>query len=87
MNMEIVVPDQFMGTVIGDISSRRGRVLGSEKRGNVTVIKSNAPLAEMSGYATTLRSLTEGRGFFYMEPSHYEEVPQNLVEKMKSQKQ
>lgn len=86
MKMEIVTPDEFMGTTIGDISSRRGKVLGTEKRGNVVVIKAYSPLAEMSGYATTIRSLTQGRGFFYMEPSHYEEVPQNVVQRMVSEK-
>ncbi|OGK14023.1 translation elongation factor G [Candidatus Roizmanbacteria bacterium RIFCSPHIGHO2_01_FULL_38_15] len=79
MRLEITVPDEFMGAAIGDISSRRGKILGTEKRNKVTVIKTYAPLAELSGYATVLRSLTEGRGVFYMEPSHYEPVPQNIV--------
>ena len=82
MKMEVVVPDEFMGVAIGDLSSKRGKILGTQKRGNVTVIKAYAPLAEMSGYATTLRSLTQGRGFFYMEPSHYEQVPRNIIQKM-----
>lgn len=82
MKMEITVPEPFMGTTIGDLSSKRGKILGTEKRGNAVVIKAYAPLAELSGYATTLRSLTQGRGFFYMEPSHYEEVPQNIIQKM-----
>ena len=85
MRLEITVPDDFMGTAIGDVSSRRGKVLGTEKKNKVTVIKAYAPLAELSGYATVLRSLTEGRGVFYMEPSHYEEVPQNLVQEMLKQ--
>lgn len=84
MKLEITVPDEFMGTAIGDVSSRRGKVLGTEKRSRVTVIKAYAPLAELSGYATILRSLTEGRGVFYMEPSHYEEVPAGLVAAMKN---
>jgi len=82
MKLEVTVPDNFMGTVIGDISSRRGKILGTEKRAKVTVIKSYVPLAELSGYATVIRSLTEGRGFFYMEPSHYEEVPKNIIKTM-----
>jgi elongation factor G len=86
MKMETTVPDEFMGTVIGDLSSRRGKILGTEKRGNSTIVKANAPLAELSGYATTIRSLTQGRGFFYMEPSHYEEVPRSIVEEMKSKR-
>jgi len=85
MKLEVTVPDAFMGTAIGDISSRRGKVLGTEKRNRVTIIKAYAPLAELSGYATVLRSLTEGRGVFYMEPSHYEEVPKNIVASMKEQ--
>lgn len=86
MKMEVTVPDEHMGTVIGDLSSRRGRVLGSDKRGNVTVIQAYAPLAEMSGYVTTIRSMTQGRGFSYMEPSHYEEVPVSIIEKMKTER-
>lgn len=82
MKLEITVPDDFMGVAIGDISSKRGKILGTEKRGRATVIKAYAPLAELSGYVTTLRSLTEGRGISYMEPSHYEEVPQNVVKSM-----
>ena len=84
MKLEVTVPDNFMGTAIGDISSRRGKILGTEKRNKVTVIKAYAPLAELSGYATVLRSLTEGRGVFYMEPSHYEEVPKNIIASMQS---
>lgn len=84
MKLEITVPDEFMGTAIGDVSSRRGKILGTEKKNRVTAIKAYAPLAELSGYATVLRSLTEGRGVFYMEPSHYEEVPKNLVAQMQN---
>jgi len=82
MKLEVTVPENFMGVVIGDISSKRGKILGTEKRAKAVVIKGTVPLAEMSGYATVLRSLTEGRGIFYMEPSHYEEVPQNIVNSM-----
>lgn len=82
MKLEVTVPENFMGVVIGDISSKRGKILGTEKRARAVVIKGTVPLAEMSGYATILRSLTEGRGIFYMEPSHYEEVPQNIVKGM-----
>ena len=82
MKLEVTVPENFMGVVIGDVSAKRGKILGSEKRSRAVVIKAYVPLAEMSGYATTIRSLTEGRGFFYMEPSHYEEVPRNIVAAM-----
>ncbi|NCO88335.1 elongation factor G, partial [Candidatus Roizmanbacteria bacterium] len=66
MKLEMTVPEEFMGEVIGDISSKRGRILGTEKRSKLVVIKTSSPLAELSGYSTSLRSLTEGRGFFYM---------------------
>ncbi len=82
MKLEVTVPEEFMGVAIGDISSKRGKILGTEKRTRAVVIKSYVPLAELSGYATIIRSLTEGRGFFYMEPSHYEEVPQQLTRAM-----
>ncbi|MEI6326692.1 MAG: elongation factor G [Candidatus Roizmanbacteria bacterium] len=82
MRMEINVPDEYMGTVIGDISSKRGSIASTEKKGKTTIIKAVAPLSELSGYVTTLRSLTQGRGTSYMEPSHYEEVPMNIVKEM-----
>lgn len=82
MKLEVTVPEEFMGVVIGDISSKRGKILGTEKKSRAVIIKATVPLAEMSGYATILRSLTEGRGIFYMEPSHYEEVPQNIIASM-----
>jgi elongation factor G len=87
MKLEVTVPENFMGVVIGDISSKRGKILGTEKRSRAVVIKGYVPLAEMSGYATIIRSLTEGRGIFYLEPSHYEEVPKNIVKAMVEKKQ
>lgn len=86
MKMEVTVPDEFMGVTIGDLSSKRGKILGTEKKGKATVIRAYAPLAELSGYVTTLRSLTEGRGIPYIEPSHYEEVPQNIIKSMQENK-
>ncbi len=86
MKLEVTIPETAMGVVIGDISSKRGRILGTEKRSRSVVIKTYAPLAELSGYATILRSLTEGRGFFYLEPSHYEEVPKNILANMLNKK-
>ncbi len=80
MKVEVSTPDEFMGDVIGDLSSKRAQVSGTEKRGLMTVINATAPLSELSGYATKLRSLTQGRASYYMEPSHYEEVPRNLAE-------
>jgi len=79
MKLEVTVPEEFMGVVIGDISSKRGKILGTEKHSKSVIIKTSSPLAELSGYATSLRSLTQGRGFFYMEPSHYEQVPTNIL--------
>jgi len=86
MKLEVTIPENFMGVAIGDISSKRGKILGTEKRARAVVIKSYVPLSELSGYATTIRSLTEGRGIFYMEPSHYEEVPKALAAAMVANK-
>jgi elongation factor G len=80
MKVEVSTPDEFMGDVIGDLSSKRAQVSGTEKRGLMTVINAQAPLSELSGYATKLRSLTQGRASYYMEPSHYEEVPKNITD-------
>lgn len=80
MKVEVTTPEQFMGDVIGDLSARRAQILGTEQRGNVRIINALAPLAELTGYVTTLRSLTQGRAYAYMEPSHYEEVPKNIAE-------
>ncbi len=82
MKLEVTIPDEFMGVVIGDISSKRGKILGTDKRGRATIIKAYVPLAELSGYVTSLRSLTQGRGVSYMEPSHYEEVPANVLKNL-----
>jgi len=79
MKIEVAAPEEFMGEVIGDLSSKRARIESTEARGNTRVIKALGPLAEMFGYATTLRSLTSGRAGFNMEPSHYEEIPANIA--------
>lgn len=86
MLLEVVVPEEFMGVSIGDLSAKRGKILGTEKRASSIIIRANVPLSEMSGYATIIRSLTQGRGIPYMEPSHYEEVPQNIIAKMKAER-
>ncbi len=80
MKLEVSTPDEFMGDVIGDLSSKRSQISGTEKRGMMTVVLAMTPLSELSGYATKLRSLTQGRASYYMEPSHYEEVPHNLAD-------
>ena len=80
MSLEIVTPEEYMGDVIGDLNSRRGRIVNIEKRGNVQVIQGQAPLAEMFGYATDLRSKTQGRATYTMQFSHYNEVPKGVSE-------
>ncbi|MEE8044348.1 MAG: elongation factor G [Thermodesulfobacteriota bacterium] len=84
MKVEVVVPEDFMGTVMGNLSSRRGKILGSELRGAMQAIKSEVPLSEMFGYATELRSMTEGRGTFTMEFGHYSALPAVLTEDLKT---
>jgi len=79
MSLEVVIPSDFLGDVIGDLSARRGRIEETKDRGNLKVIDAKIPLAEMFGYATNLRSLTEGRGTFTMEFDTYEEVPGNIA--------
>ncbi|MCG0238209.1 MAG: elongation factor G [Firmicutes bacterium] len=80
MKVEVTVPEEYMGDVIGDINARRGRIEGMEARGGVQVVRAYVPLAEMFGYATDLRSKTQGRGTYTMLFSHYEEVPKNVAD-------
>jgi elongation factor G len=82
MAIEVVTPEEFIGTVIGDLSSRRGRVEGQEQRGNAVVVKGSVPLASMFGYATDLRSSTQGRATYTMQFDRYEEVPANIAEEI-----
>ncbi|NLU36174.1 MAG: elongation factor G [Clostridiales bacterium] len=82
MKVEVTVPEEYMGDVIGDINSRRGRIEGMKPQGNAQVIRAFVPLAEMFGYATDLRSRTQGRGVYVMQLSHYEEVPASVMEKI-----
>jgi len=84
MKVEVVVPEDFMGQVIGDLSSRRGKVQGTELRGQLQGVQSEVPLSEMFGYATDVRSLTEGRATFTMEFSTYSNVPTNIYEQLRS---
>lgn len=86
MKVEVTTPDEYMGDVIGDLSSKRAQIVGTQRRGNTTIILAQVPLAELSGYATTIRSLSKGRASYYMEPSHYEEVPKNIQEKIIAKK-
>ena len=82
MDVEVIVPDEYMGNVMGDLTSRRGKPMGQESRGNALSIKAMVPLAEMFGYATSLRSNTQGRGNFTMVLDHYEEVPKSISEEI-----
>ncbi len=86
MKTSVIVPDEYIGDVIGDINSRRGLVQGQEVRTGATQIDAFIPLSNMFGYATSLRSRTQGRGQYVMEPSHYSEVPKNIAEKLISEK-
>ena len=82
MSVETVTPEEFLGDVIGDINSRRGKVQNIERRGNAQVIRAQAPLSEMFGYATDLRSMTQGRATYTMQFLHYEEVPKGVSEEI-----
>ena len=82
MKVEVIVPDSYMGDVIGDLSARRGRIETLEARSGDEMIHSFVPLSEMFGYATDLRSKTQGRGMFTMSFDHYEEVPKSIAEKV-----
>ncbi|MDD5496048.1 MAG: elongation factor G [Candidatus Omnitrophica bacterium] len=82
MDLEVTVPEQYLGEVIGDINSRRVKIISIQDRSNLKVVRGYAPLSEMFGYATTVRSLTQGRATYTMEPSFYQEVPKNISEKI-----
>lgn len=82
MKVEVVMPEEYLGDIMGDITSRRGRVEGMEARGNAQVVSASVPLSEMFGYATSLRSTTQGRGTYSMVFDHYEEVPKSISEEI-----
>ncbi|WCK54689.1 elongation factor G [Aneurinibacillus sp. Ricciae_BoGa-3] len=82
MKVEVVVPEEYMGDIMGDVSSRRGRIEGMDARGNAQVVRAFIPLSEMFGYATSLRSRTQGRGTYSMHFDHYEEVPRNIADEI-----
>jgi elongation factor G len=84
MNVEVVCPADYMGDILGDLSSRRGKIGGMTQRGEAQVIGASVPLAEMFGYSTTLRSQSQGRAVYSMEFSHYEEVPKSKAEEIVS---
>ena len=83
MNMEVTVPEQFMGDIMGDLNGKRGRIMGMEpQEGGIQVINAQVPLSEMQDYAIALKSITQGRGSFKMEFASYEEVPARLAEEI-----
>ena len=82
MSFEVVTPDEYLGDVIGDLNSRRAKIESIDQRGNAKIIKGLVPLGEVCGYATSIRSLTQGRATYTMEPSCYQEVPKNIIEKI-----
>jgi elongation factor G len=84
MDVEVVSPGDFVGSVIGDINSRRGQIRSQEMRGNATVIRANVPLANMFGYVSQLRSMSQGRAMYTMQFAHYAEVPRNVAEEVKA---
>ncbi len=84
MKVEVTTPKEYMGDIIGDLSSKRAQIMGTQDRSNATIILAQVPLAELSGYATALRSMSKGRASYYMEASHYDEVPSNIIAQMQS---
>ena len=84
MKVSVIVPDEYTGTVIGDLSSRRGQIQGQETRTGTVQVDALVPLSEMFGYTSDLRSNTQGRGQYSMEPHSYQEVPKNIAEKIMS---
>jgi elongation factor G len=82
MKVEVNMPDEFMGDVLGDLNARRGHILGMENRGTTAIVRAQVPLANMFGYATQLRSMTQGRATYSMEFAHYQEVPKSVAEEI-----
>ena len=82
MKVEIVTPEDYFGDLMGDVSSRRGNITGTDDRNGAKIIDAEIPLSEMFGYATDLRSRTQGRGQYTMQFSHYNEVPKSVAEKI-----
>jgi len=82
MQVEVSIPDEYLGDVMGNLNARRGKIEGTDIRGGAQIVKALMPLSEMFGYATDLRSKTQGRGTFTMQFSHYNEVPKSLMEKL-----
>ena len=86
VKVEVTVPEEYMGDVMGDLNARRGRIEGMEARAGAQIIRAQVPMSEMFGYATVLRSRTQGRGTYSMEFDHYDEVPKNIQEQIVGKK-
>ena len=86
MKVEVTTPEEFMGDIIGDLSAKRAQIMGTASRRNVRIVSALVPLAELSGYVTRIRGLSQGRASAYMEPSHYEEVPGNIAEQLAAER-
>jgi elongation factor G len=82
MKVEVILPEEFLGDVIGDLNSRRGTIDGMDSQGSTSVVRAHVPLATMFGYATDLRSMTQGRATYSMEFSHYDDVPATLASEL-----
>jgi len=86
MKVENITPDEFQGDIMGDLNRRRARIMGIETKGNLCTVAAEVPLAEMFGYATAIRSLSKGRSSYSMEPSHFEQVPEQVKAAILDQK-
>ena len=82
VTLTVTIPDEFMGDIIGDLSSRRGKVLGSDSQAGITEVRAHVPMSEILRYAPDLRAMTAGQGMFTVEFDHYEEAPANIMEKV-----
>ena len=79
MKVENITPEEYQGDIMGDLNRRRGKISGIEAKGHLAIVTAEVPLAEMFGYATAIRSLSKGRSSYSMEPSHFEQVPANVL--------
>ena len=86
MKVNVIVPDEYMGNVIGDLNSRRGQINNQESEGGTARVTALVPLSEMFGYATDLRSKTQGRGQYSMEPDEYQQVPKSVADKIMAER-
>jgi elongation factor G len=84
MKVEVVTPEEYLGSVIGDLNSRRGQILGTDTRGNAQVVNAMVPLANMFGYVSQLRSMSQGRAAYTMQFDHYEQVPQAVAQEVQA---